>query len=435
MDNITFDYSNSFIKDHEIENMEPFIEVSHELLHQGKGPGKESIGWMDLPKNYVEHEVQTIKEAAEKIRESSEALIVIGIGGSYIGSKACIEALNHSFYNDLSGAKRRGPKIYYMGNNVGSDYIFDLMDLLEDLDISINVISKSGTTMEPAIAFRLLKEHMEKKYGKEGAKERIYITTDKNKGALRKLTEKEGYTSFVIPEDIGGRYSVLTPVGLLPIAVSGIDIDMLIEGTQDAMEEYSTMDIAENICYQYALARNVLYDKGKEIELLVNYEPRLDSFGEWWKQLYGESEGKDGKGIYPSSAKFTTDLHSIGQLIQDGRKNLFETIINIEKPEKDIKIKRDEDNLDGLNYLEDKTIDFVNKKAFEGTLVAHTKGKVPNLIINIPEMNEYYFGKLIYFFEKACAISGYTLGVNPFTQPGVEEYKKNMFKLLEKPKD
>lgn len=434
MYNITFDYSNSFVKNHEIENMKPFIGISHELLHQARGPGRDFLGWMDLPKGYDEEEIQRIKESAKKIREDSDALIVIGIGGSYIGSKACIDALSHGFYNHMPKAKRKGPKIYYMGNNMSSNYIFDLMSLLDGLDISINVISKSGTTTEPAIAFRLLKEYMEDKYGKEGSKERIYITTDKKRGALRSLTEKEGYTSFVIPDDIGGRYSVLTPVGLLPIAVSGIDIDRLIEGAIDGMNEYSNADIMDNISYQYALIRNVLYNKGKEIELLVNYEPCLDSLAEWWKQLFGESEGKDGKGIYPSSAKFTTDLHSIGQLIQDGRRNLFQTIINIENPKNDIEIKEDKDNLDGLNYLTGKTIGFVNMKAFEGTLAAHVKGNVPNLIINLPEMNEYYFGKLIYFFEKSCAISGYTLGVDPFDQPGVEEYKKNMFELLGKPK-
>lgn len=433
MGNITFDYSNSFIKDHEIENIKPFIEVSHEFLHQGKGPGRDFVGWMDLPENYDEQELQRIKESAKRIRKNSDALIVIGIGGSYIGARACIEALNHGFYNHLSKAKRRGPKIYYVGNNISSKYILDLMDLLEDLDISINVISKSGTTTEPAIAFRLFKEYMENKYGKEESKERIYITTDKSRGGLRVLAEKEGYASFVIPDNIGGRYSVLTPVGLLPIAVTGINIDRLMEGARDGRREYSTANIGMNISYQYALVRNILYNKGKEIELLVNYEPCLYSFAEWWKQLYGESQGKDGKGIYPSSANFTTDLHSIGQLIQAGRKNLFETTINIEKPQRDIKIKRDVDNLDSLNYLTGKTIDFVNKKAFEGTLIAHTKGNIPNLVINIPEMSEYYFGKLIYFFEKACAISGYILGVNPFNQPGVEEYKKNMFKLLGKP--
>ena len=371
--------------------------------------------------------------SAKKIRDNSDVLIVIGIGGSYLGSRACIEALNHNFYNSLPKGKRNGPEIYFVGNNISSSYMLDLFDLIENKDISVNVISKSGTTTEPALAFRLFKEYMESKYGKEESKERIYVTTDKSKGALRELTEKEGYTSFVIPDDVGGRYSIFTPVGLLPIAVSGIDIDRLMEGAFNGMAEYSVDDVYENICYQYAAARNILYNKGKDIEILVNYEPILHYYLEWWKQLFGESEGKDGKGIYPSSANFTTDLHSLGQLIQDGKRNIFETTINIENPKKDMEIKEDKDNLDGLNFLGGKTIDFVNKKAFEGTLMAHTNGGVPNLVINVPKMDEYYFGNLVYFFEKACAISGYLLGVNPFDQPGVEEYKKNMFKLLGKP--
>ena len=433
MDKITFDYSNSFVKEHEIEYMKSLVHTSHELLHKKIGAGKEFTGWIDLPKSYDREEFQNIKDSANKIKENSDVFIVIGIGGSYLGARACIEALNHSFYNVLPKDKRRGPEIYYIGNNISSSYILDLFDLFEDKDISINVISKSGTTTEPALAFRLFKEYMENKYGIEESKRRIYVTTDRSKGALRDLTEKEGYTSFIIPDDVGGRYSLLTPVGLLPIAVSGIDIDGLMEGALDGMNEYSTDDINRNICYQYALIRNILYNKGKDIEILINYEPYLHYFSEWWKQLYGESEGKDNKGIYPASANFTTDLHSLGQLIQDGKRNLFETTINIKKPKRDMEIKEDKYNLDGLNFLAGKTIDFVNKKAFEGTLMAHTKGQVPNLIINVPEMDEYYFGNLIYLFEKSCAISGYMLGLNPFDQPGVEEYKKNMFKLLGKP--
>ena len=433
MDKITFDYSNGFIGEYEIENMKPLIHISHELLHNNKGVGSDFTGWIDLPKNYNKEEFKKIKESAKKIRDNSDVLIVIGIGGSYLGSRACIEALNHNFYNSLPKGKRNGPEIYFVGNNISSNYILDLFDLIENKDISINVISKSGTTTEPALAFRLFKEYMESKYGKEKSKERIYVTTDKSKGALRELTEKEGYTSFVIPDDVGGRYSIFTPVGLLPIAVSGIDIDRLMEGAFNGMAEYSVDDVYENICYQYAAARNILYNKGKDIEILVNYEPNLHYYLEWWKQLFGESEGKDGKGIYPSSANFTTDLHSLGQLIQDGKRNIFETTISIENPKKDMEIKGDKDNLDGLNFLGGKTIDFVNKKAFEGTLMAHTNGGVPNLVINVPKMDEYYFGNLVYFFEKACAISGYLLGVNPFDQPGVEEYKKNMFKLLGKP--
>lgn len=433
MESITFDYSNSLIEQHEIKYMEPIVKVAHRLLQDRMGVGNEFTGWIDLPKNYDETEFEKVKATACKIRQDSQAFVLIGIGGSYLGARACIEALNHSFYNNLSSDKRKGPEIYYAGNNISSNYILDLMELLEDKDISINVISKSGTTTEPALAFRIFKEYMEKKYGKAGARERIYVTTDSSRGALRELTEKEGYTSFIIPDDIGGRYSVLTAVGLLPIAISGIHIDRLMEGALVGMKEYSKEALEDNICYQYALIRNILYNKGKDIEVLVNYEPNLQYFAEWWKQLFGESEGKDNKGIFPASANFTTDLHSLGQLIQDGKRNLFETTINIEKSKKDMAIGVDEENLDGLNFLAGKTIDYVNKKAFEGTLMAHTKGKVPNLIINLPELSEYYLGQLIYFFERACAISGYILGVNPFDQPGVEEYKKNMFKLLDKP--
>ncbi|WP_035143337.1 glucose-6-phosphate isomerase [Schnuerera ultunensis] len=433
MENITFDYSNSLLEQHEIKYMKSIIKLTHRLLQDRSGAGKEFTGWIDLPKNYDETEFEKIKATAGKIRRDSQAFVLIGIGGSYLGARACIEALNHSFYNNLSSDKRKGPEIYYAGNNISSNYILDLMELLEDKDISINVISKSGTTTEPALIFRVFKEYMEKRYGKEGARERLYVTTDSSKGALRELTEKEGYTSFIIPDDIGGRYSVLTAVGLLPIAVSGVHIDKLMEGALMGMKEYSKEELEDNICYQYALIRNILYNKGKDIEVLVNYEPNLQYFAEWWKQLYGESEGKDNKGIFPASANFTTDLHSLGQLIQDGKRNLFETTINIERPKKDITIGADKENLDGLNFLAGKTIDYVNKRAFEGTLMAHTKGEVPNLIINLPELSEFYLGQLIYFFEKACAISGYVLGVNPFDQPGVEEYKKNMFKLLGKP--
>lgn len=432
MGNITFNYSNSFIKCHQVENMKPLIEVAHGLLHRGEGPGGDFTGWIDLPRNYDKQELERIKESANNIQRDSDALIVIGIGGSYMGSRACIEALNHSFYNHLPRDRRRGPNIYYAGNNMSSDYICNLMDLLEDLDISINVISKSGTTTEPAIAFRLLRKYMENRYGKRESNRRIYITTDRHKGGLRTLADREDYISFAIPGDIGGRYSVLTAVGLLPMAVSGIDIDRILEGARDAMDEYSRINIDENISYQYALARNILYGQGRYIELLINYEPHLNSLAEWWRQLFGESEGKDGKGIYPSSANFTTDLHSIGQLIQDGRRNLFETTIYVENPRRDIGIEADDLDTDGLNYLSDKTVDFINRKAFEGTLMAHTKGGVPNLIIKVPRLEEYYMGKLIYFFQKACAIGGYISGVNPFDQPGVEGYKRNMFKLLGK---
>ncbi|TJX15601.1 glucose-6-phosphate isomerase [Tissierella creatinini] len=430
--NINLDFSNGFVKDYEMRYISPFISRSHNLLQEKKGPGSEYTGWMDLPENYDKKEYGRIKEAAKRIQENSQAFIIIGIGGSYLGARAVIEALSHSFYNVIPKEKRTTPEIYFIGNNISTTYLNDLLDAIEGKDISINVISKSGTTTEPAIAFRIFKEYMEKKYGKEEAKNRIYATTDKQKGALKKLADEEGYETFVIPDDIGGRYSVLTSVGLLPIAVAGIDIDKLMKGALDGMKEYSNPVIEENPCYQYAAIRNILYNKGKEIEILVNYEPSLQYLSEWWKQLYGESEGKDGKGIYPGSANFTTDLHSIGQLIQDGKRNLFETTINIESSKDELILKGSEEDLDGLNYLEGKTLELVNKKAFEGTLLAHVNGNVPNLIINLPQLNEFYFGKLIYFFEKACAISGYTLGVNPFDQPGVEEYKKNMFRLLGK---
>ncbi|NLJ77903.1 MAG: glucose-6-phosphate isomerase [Tissierellia bacterium] len=434
MDNIGFDYSNSFIEHHQIEYMQPFIEMAHSLLHDGKDSRGDFIGWMDLPEDPDKHELAMIEKAASRIRHDSDALIVIGIGGSYMGSRACIEALNHSFYNHLPIDRNRGPRIYYAGNNMSSSYMADLMDMLDGLNISINVISKSGTTIEPAVAFRLLKGYMEDRYGREESRHRIYITTDRDSGSLRALADGEGYASFVIPRDIGGRYSVLTAVGLLPMAVSGIDIGELLAGARHGMEEYSRTQVDDNICYQYAMARQILYGRGKEIELFINYEPRLNNLGEWWKQLFGESDGKDGRGIYPSPINFTTDLHSMGQLIQDGRKNLFETTLYIERPNHDIGIRMDESNLDGLNYLADRTVDFVNKKAFEGTLMAHTRDGVPNLVIRLPRIGEYYIGKLIYFFQKACAIGGYLSGINPFNQPGVEEYKRYMFSFLGRPK-
>lgn len=430
---IRLDYSNSFIKEHELNNLKSSIELNHNLLRSKTGAGNDFLGWIDLPMEYDKEEFDRIKKSAKKIKLDSDALIVIGIGGSYLGTRACVEAMTHSFHNILPKSERNVPEIYYVGNNISSTYYLELMDVIKDKDISINVISKSGTTTEPAIAFRIFKEYMEDRYGKENAKNRIYATTDANKGALRELAEIEGYETFIIPDDVGGRYSIFTPVGLLPIAVAGIDIDELMNGALSGAEEYSNPKMDENICYKYAAIRNILYRCGKEIEILVNYEPSLMYLGEWWKQLYGESEGKDGKGIYPGSANFTTDLHSLGQLIQDGRRNIFETSIIIDKPRKDLLLKKNEDNLDGLNYLDGKTLDFVNKKAFEGTLMAHVQGNVPNLVISVPELNEFYFGKLIYFFEKACAMSGYLLGVNPFDQPGVEEYKKNMFRLLGKP--
>lgn len=430
---IKLDYNKSFVRNHELENIKPFIEVSHNLLGQGLGPGNDYLGWLDLPANINKGEVKRIKEVARKIQADSDILIVIGIGGSYLGARACIEALNHSFYNLLPKNKRETPEIYFAGNNISSSYIMDLLEVIEGKDISLNVISKSGTTTEPAIAFRILKDYMEKKYGKKGAKSRIFATSDKEKGALKTLSDIEGYETFVIPDNIGGRYSIFTPVGLLPIAVSGLDIDLLLEGAYSGQVEYSNGDMDMNTSYQYAALRNVLYKKGKDIEVLANYEPALSYLSEWWKQLFGESEGKDGKGIYPASVNFTSDLHSMGQLLQDGKRNIFETSINIEKPKKDIVLMEDNNDLDGLNFLAGKTLNLINKKAFEGTIEAHVKGKVPNIVIRMPELNEFYFGKLIYFFMKSCAISGYLLGVNPFNQPGVEEYKRNMFKLLGKP--
>lgn len=431
--NINFYYEDSFTRKEEMENLKPFIEVSHKLLHDKKGPGNDYLGFIDLPKDYDKDEFERIKLAAKKIQNSSDVMLVIGIGGSYLGSRACIEALSHNFYNSLDKTKRKTPEIYYLGNSISTSYMLDLLDLIEGKDISINVISKSGTTTEPAIAFRFLKEYMEERYGKEEAKKRIYATTDREKGALKELSHIEGYETFVIPDDVGGRFSVLTPVGLLPIAVAGIDIDELMEGANEGRKEYSNESLEKNPSYQYAAIRNILYNRGKDIEILANYEPALNYFSEWWKQLYGESEGKDGKGLFPASVNFTTDLHSMGQYIQDGQRNLFETVINVEKSRRDISVKSTKNNLDGLNFLQGKTLDFINKKAFEGTKEAHINGNVPNLVIEIPELNEFYIGKLIYFFEKACALSGYLLGVNPFNQPGVEEYKRNMFRLLEKP--
>jgi len=435
MKSIKFDYSKSlkFINTHEIDYMEETVKIMHRMLHDKTGPGNDFLGWVELPVNYDKQEFSRIKKAADKIKSDSDALVVIGIGGSYLGARAVIEALSHSFYNLQDKGKRQTPEIYFAGNNISPKYLSDLLSILEGKDISVNVISKSGTTTEPAIAFRIFKELMEKKYGKEGAASRIYATTDKEKGAMRKLAEAEGYETFTIPDDVGGRYSVLTAVGLLPIAVSGINVDTLMEGALSAYNQYNNEKLQENECYQYAVVRNILYRKGKTTEIMVNYEPSLHYFTEWWKQLYGESEGKDHKGIFPAGVDFSTDLHSMGQYIQDGLRNIYETVINVEKTADDITIKEDSENVDGLNFLAGKTMDFVNKKAMEGTLLAHTDGGVPNLVINVPELSPYYMGSLIYFFEKACGMSGYLMGVNPFDQPGVEAYKKNMFALLGKP--
>lgn len=434
MEKLTFDNKNAlgFIGEHEIGYMEPQVLSAHAMLHEKNGPGNEFLGWVELPNTYDREEFSRIQKAAAKIRQDSDALIVVGIGGSYLGARAAIEALSHSFYNMLPKEKRGGPEIYFAGNNFSSTYLSDLLELIDGKEISVNVISKSGTTTESAIAFRILKDYMEKKYGKEEARRRIYATTDKARGALKTLADSEGYEEFVIPDDIGGRYSVLTAVGLLPIAVAGVDIAEMMKGAQDAYAE-CRKPFAENDCYRYAAVRNILYRKGKTTEILVNYEPSLHYLTEWWKQLYGESEGKDRKGIFPAGVDFSTDLHSMGQYIQDGLRNIFETVLNVEKCRKPLAIIRAADDLDKLNYLAGREIDFVNKMAMKGTILAHVDGQVPNLVVNIPEMTAYWFGYLVYFFEKACGISGYLLGVNPFNQPGVEAYKKNMFALLGKP--
>ena len=435
MKKINFNYTKAleFFAKEEVDALQPYVEVAHEMLHNKTGLGNDYLGWVDLPNNYDKEEFARIKKAAEKIQSDSDVLVVIGIGGSYLGARAAIECLGHSFRNNLTKEERKTPEIYFAGNNISSTYLMDLLDIIKDKDVSLNVISKSGTTTEPAIAFRVLKEFLENKYGKEEAAKRIYATTDAKKGALKQVSDEEGYETFIIPDDVGGRFSVLTPVGLLPIAVAGIDIDAMMQGANEARIDFSTPNLEENDCYQYAAVRNILHRKGKDIELLVNYEPSLHYVSEWWKQLYGESEGKDKKGLFPASVDFSTDLHSMGQYVQDGKRILFETVLNVEKPRRVIDLKAAENDLDGLNYLSGKTLDFVNQKAFQGTLLAHTDGQVPNLLINIPTLDEYNFGYLVYFFEKACGISGYLLGVNPFNQPGVEAYKKNMFALLGKP--
>lgn len=435
MAHIHFDYSNalSFFGEHELEQMNTLVQASHTALHEGTGAGSDFLGWIDLPVNYDKEEFSRIQKAAQKIQNDSEVFLVIGIGGSYLGARAAIEMLNHSFYNVLSKEKRQTPQVIFVGNSISSTYLTDVFDLLEGKDWSLNIVSKSGTTTEPALAFRIFLKKLIEKYGAEEAKKRIYATTDKAKGALKTEADAEGYESFVIPDDVGGRYSVLTAVGLLPMAVSGINIEEAMAGAAAARDEYSNPNLKENEAYQYAAVRNILYNKGKTIEMLINYEPGMQYFNEWWKQLYGESEGKDQKGIYPSSANYSTDLHSLGQFVQEGRRDLFETVVKVESPRHDLVIESEENNLDGLNYLAGKSVDFVNSKAFQGTVLAHVDGGVPNLVVTIPKIDAYTFGYLVYFFEKAVGISGYLLGVNPFDQPGVEAYKTNMFALLGKP--
>ena len=433
MSGIKLNLKNTGISQKSIMEYKEQVENIHKELHKKANDEKDFVGWLELPTNYDKKEFSRIKKAAKKIKKESDILVVIGIGGSYLGARAVIESLTSSFYNMLTEKQRKYPQILYVGNNLSPNYINELIEYIGDKDFSVNVISKSGTTTEPAIAFRIFREILENKYGIEEARSRIYVTTDKERGALKTLADNEGYEKFVIPDNVGGRYSVLTAVGLLPIATAGIDIDKLMQGAQNAQERYDDPNLKYNECYKYAVTRNILYKLYKNTEILVNYEPKMHYFTEWWKQLYGESEGKDQKGIFPAGVDFTTDLHSMGQYIQEGRRNLFETVISIENPKSDITINSDEDNLDGLNYLSGKTLDYVNKKAMEGTVKAHVSGDVPNIMINIENLDEENIGELIYFFEKACAMSGMILGVNPFNQPGVEEYKKNMFKLLKKP--
>lgn len=422
-----------FLAAQELENQAEAVRTAHQLLQDGTGPGREYLGWLAHPHTYDRTEFARIKAAAQRIQSDADALVVIGIGGSYLGARAAIEALGHSFHNSLPRDRRSGPEVYFAGKELSPVYLSHLLELLEGRRVVLNVISKSGTTTEPAIAFRVLRRFLEQRYGKEEARRRIYATTDREKGALKQLAEAEGYESFVVPDDVGGRYSVLTAVGLLPIAASGADIDGLMAGAADAALAYGHPDLERNPAYQYAAARQALYRKGKLVEMLVHYEPALRSTAEWWKQLFGESEGKDQKGILPASLEFSTDLHSMGQYVQDGLRILFETVLSVERPRVDLTLTAEPEDLDGLNFLSGATLHQVNQKAMEGTLLAHTDGGVPNLLVTIPDLTAYHYGQMIYFFERACAMSGYLLGVNPFDQPGVEAYKKNMFALLGKP--
>ena len=419
-----------FVAPEEFDNMAPQVKMAHELLHNGTGAGNDFIGWVNLPTDYDKEEFARMKAAAARIKKNTDVFVVIGIGGSYLGARAAIEFLKSNNYNTL---KKDTPDIYFIGNSISSTALAEVLEMCEDKDVSINMFSKSGTTTEPAIAFRVLREMLVKKYGKDGARGRIFCTTDREKGTLKKLADEEGYETFVVPDDVGGRYSVLTAVGLLPIAVAGADIDALMAGAAKAQKAYNNADLKTNPCYQYAAARNMLYRKGKAIEILVSYEPCFALMNEWWKQLFGESEGKNNKGLFPASVVFSTDLHSMGQYIQQGRRTMFETTVLFDKPKKEITIGNDSQNADGLNFLEGKTMAYINEKAFEGTVLAHTDGGVPQIVLRVPDFTEDSLGQLIYFFEKACAVSGYMMGVNPFDQPGVESYKKNMFALLGKP--
>lgn len=432
---VTFDYSRTapFVRAEELQNMKSAVMCARDVLVNKTGAGNDFLGWIDLPVDYDKEEFARIKKAAEKIQNDSDVLLVVGIGGSYLGARAAIEFLNHSFYNVLPKGKRKTPEIYFVGNSISSKYIKDLQDVLEGKDFSVNIISKSGTTTEPAIAFRVFKKMLIEKYGKEEANKRIYATTDRAKGALKSLANEEGYESFVVPDDVGGRFSVLTAVGLLPIAVSGADIDRLMEGAANGRRKALEAPYEENGALLYAAIRNILLRKGKNVEIVANYEPSLHYVSEWWKQLYGESEGKDQRGIFPAAVDLTTDLHSMGQFIQDGSRIMFETVLNVEDSPAEVLLEKEDVDTDGMNYLAGKSVDFVNKSAMNGTILAHTDGNVPNLLVNIPEQDEFSLGELFYFFEFACGISGYLLGVNPFNQPGVESYKKNMFALLGKP--
>ena len=432
---VVFDYSRAagFVSAEEMDTMKATVMCARDVLMAGSGAGNDFLGWIDLPVDYDKEEFERIKKAAAKIQNDSDVLLVVGIGGSYLGARAAIEFLSHSFYNVLPKGKRKTPEIYFLGNSISSKYIQDLKDVLEGKDFSVNIISKSGTTTEPAIAFRVFKEMLIEKYGREEANKRIYATTDKARGALKNLATEEGYESFVVPDDVGGRFSVLTAVGLLPIAVSGADIDKLMEGAAAARKAALETPYESNSALQYAAVRNILHRKGKAVEIVANYEPSLHYVSEWWKQLFGESEGKDRRGIFPAAVDLTTDLHSMGQFIQDGSRVMFETVLNVEESPAEILLQKEEVDTDGMNYLAGKSVDFVNKSAMNGTILAHTDGDVPNLMVKIPEQDEYCLGQLFYFFEYACGVSGYILGVNPFNQPGVESYKKNMFALLGKP--
>lgn len=435
MGQVKFDYSKAmgYVREHEVESMKAITESARQLLLSREGAGNDFLGWIDLPVDYDKDEFARIKSAADRIRCDSEVLVVIGIGGSYLGARAAIEFLGHNFFNCVSKDIRKSPEIYFVGNSISSNYLAGLVDAIGDRDFSVNIISKSGTTTEPAIAFRVFKKLLEEKYGKDGAAKRIYATTDKAKGALKKLADAEGYEEFVVPDDVGGRFSVLTAVGLLPIAVSGVDIDKLMAGAAAARKRCIENDFDENDSMQYAALRNIMLRKGKAVEILCDYEPSLHYTLEWWKQLFGESEGKDNKGLLPASVDLTTDLHSMGQFIQDGSRIMFETVLNVEKSSREVMVEAEDEDLDGLNYLAGKSVDFVNKCAMNGTILAHTDGDTPNLIVNIPSQDEFSLGELFYFFEFACGLSGYMLGVNPFNQPGVESYKRNMFALLGKP--